>query len=127
MTEVLAKRGRLIGINAGIEPGAGNRNIGKTGIDEVGMDRRIDMDQYAICGESLGASWGAPLCDLGFGDGAVGGLQTRSRPLPFQAGLRVFCWGWRGIALGAGTARQELLAGEAGALLEGQGGPAVDP
>ena len=54
MAEVFAQRGRMIGIDAGIDAGAGNRDIGETGADEVGMNRSIDVDQNTVGGESLG-------------------------------------------------------------------------
>jgi hypothetical protein len=78
MTEVLAQRGRMIGIDASVEAGAGYRNLSKPRIDEVGVYRDIDMNQHSVSGEPLGAVAGdrvavieMPVVSIGERNGAA--------------------------------------------------------
>ena len=83
MAEILAQRGRMIGIDARIDAGAGYRNIGEAGVDEVGMYRGIDMDQHAVGGESLGAVAGDRIAMI---EVAVIPIGKRDRAAIVEAG-----------------------------------------
>jgi len=102
--------GRKVACEAGPE-------VSLYGYDEVSVVPEVIRPSNPEC-SALTLRWvpgsfmGCPAVRPGFRRWRpVGGLQTRSRPLPFQARLRVFRWGWRGIALGALGRRGKSAAG----------------